>query len=127
MIMQVLLISSLLLCLLYALMQRQQSRLLSKAISIVTLTGIYLVLFPEQTNALAHFMGVGRGADLILYCWLVISLIVSMYLQLQSLQLQRLITELARELALQSARRSVDDSKTGSVSKVEGRVPPACG
>src|SRR5215475_3199047 len=125
--MQVLLISSLLLCLLYALMQRQQSRLLSKAISIVTLTGIYLVLFPEQTNALAHFMGVGRGADLILYCWLVISLIVSMYLQLQSLQLQRLITELARELALQSARRSVDDSKTGSVSKVEGRVPPACG
>lgn len=89
-------------------MQRQQSRLLSKAISIVTLTGIYLVLFPEQTNALAHFVGVGRGADLVLYCWLVISLIVSMYLQLQILQLQRLITELARELALQGARQSVD-------------------
>jgi len=100
-IIQAFLIGGLLLCLLYAIMQRQKSRLLSKAISIVTLTGIYLVLFPEHTNDLAHFMGVGRGADLILYCWLVISIIVSMNLQLQILQLQRLITELAREIALQ--------------------------
>jgi len=113
-IMQVLLIGGLLLCLLYALMQRQHSRLLSKAIAIITLTGIYLVLFPEQTNALAHFVGVGRGADLVLYCWLVISLIVSMYLQLQILQLQRLITELARELALQGARLSTDERSTGT-------------
>ena len=109
MIIQAFLIGGLLLCLLHAIMQRQKSRLLSKAISIVTLTGIYLVLFPEHTNELAHFMGVGRGADLILYCWLVISIIVSMNLQLQILQLQRLITELAREMALQDARRSVDE------------------
>ena len=114
MIIQVLLIGGLLLCLLYAFMQRQKSRLLSKAISIVVLTGIYLVLFPEHTNELAHFVGVGRGADLVFYCWLVISLIVSMNLQLQILQLQRLITELAREMALQDARRSTDGEGTGT-------------
>ena len=100
MIIQVLLIGGLLLCLLYASMQRQKTRLLSKAISIVALTGIYFVLFPEHTNELAHFVGVGRGADLVLYCWLVISIIVSLNLQSQILQLQRLITELAREMAL---------------------------
>jgi small membrane protein len=113
-IIQGLLIGGLLLCLLYALLQRQQARLLSQAIALVTLTGIYLVLFPEQTNALAHVVGVGRGADLVLYCWLVISLIISMHLQLQILQLQRLITELARELALQGARHSTDEGSTGA-------------
>jgi small membrane protein len=113
-IIQVLLIGGLLLCLLYAFMQRQKSRLLSKAISIVALTGIYLVLFPEHTNELAHFVGVGRGADLVLYCWLVISIIVSMNLQLQILQLQRLITELAREMVLQDTRRSTDEGGTGT-------------
>ena len=114
MIIRGLLIGGLLLCLLYALMQRQKSRLLSKAIAIVALTGIYLVLFPEHTNALAHVVGVGRGADLVLYCWLVISLIVSMHLHLQILQLQGLITALAREMALQGARRSTDERSTGT-------------
>jgi hypothetical protein len=114
MIIQGLLIGGLLLCFLYAFMQRQKSRLLSKAISIVALTGIYLVLFPEHTNALAHFVGVGRGADMVLYCWLVISLIVSMNLQLQILQLQGLITELAREIALQGAQRSANEGDTGT-------------
>jgi small membrane protein len=113
-IIQVLLICGLLLCLLCAFMQSQKSRLLSKAILIVALTGIYLVLFPEHTNELAHFVGVGRGADMVLYCWLVISIIVSMNLQLQILQLRGLITELAREIALQDARRSADEGGSGA-------------
>jgi hypothetical protein len=95
-------------------MQRQISRFVSETISIVVLIGIYFVLFPTHTTEVAHFVGVGRGADLILYCWLVISLIVSMTLQLQILQLQGLITELAREIALQGARRSADEGGTGT-------------
>jgi hypothetical protein len=39
-----------------------------------------------------------------LYCWLVISLIVSLNLQLKILRLQGLLTELAREVALQAPR-----------------------
>lgn len=114
MIIQVLLICGLLLCLLYAFMQRQISRFVSEAISIVVLIGIYFVLFPKHTTEVAHFVGVGRGTDLLLYCWLVISIIVSMNLQLQILQLQGLITELAREIALQGARRSADEGSTGT-------------
>ncbi len=30
-------------------------------------TGIFFVLYPEVTNQLAHFLGIGRGADLIFY------------------------------------------------------------
>jgi len=103
-IIQALLIAGLLLCLSYGVIQRQRSRRLSNAISVVALTGIYFVVFPEQTNQLAHFVGVGRGADLVLYCWLVISIIFSMHLQLQVLHLHELITELTRELAIQGVQ-----------------------
>jgi len=106
MIIQIVLIAGLLLSLLYGIVQRQRSWLLSNAIAIVSLSGIYLVVFPERTNQVAHLVGVGRGADLILYCWLVISIIVSMHLHLQILHVQELITEVARELALTGARRS---------------------
>lgn len=109
MIIQVILIGGLLLSLLYGIIQRQKSRLLSNAISLVSVLGMFFVAFPERTTELAHFVGVGRGADLILYCWLVISIIVSMHLHLQILQLHEFITELARELALLAPRRSHGD------------------
>jgi hypothetical protein len=104
MIIQLLLIAGLLLCLVYALSHRQQSHSLSIASSIVALAGIYLVLFPERTNEIAHFVGVGRGADLILYCWLIISVIISVYLRLQILELHGFVTRLAREIALADVR-----------------------
>ena len=104
MIIQVILILGLLLCLLYAFLQRQKSRLVSVGIAGLALAGIYFVLVPERTNELAHLVGIGRGADLILYCWLVISLIVSVNLQFKILRLQGLITDLAREITLQGAR-----------------------
>jgi small membrane protein len=36
-------------------------------IGLLLITGIFFVLFPEWTNQLAHFLGIGRGADLIFY------------------------------------------------------------
>ena len=107
MIIQVVLTVGLVVCLLYAFTQRQKSRLVSVSISLVALVGIYFVLNPESSNKLAHFVGVSRGADLILYCWLVISLAVSVSLQFKILGLQRLLTELAQEMTLQAAR--IDD------------------
>src|SRR5262249_24185668 len=108
MIIQAILIGGLLLCLLYALSHRQQSHTLSRISSVVALTGIYLVVFPERTNQLAHFVGVGRGADLIFYCWLIISISVSLNLRLQIFELQGHITDLARQMALDSAAGQFD-------------------
>jgi hypothetical protein len=100
MIIQFILISGLSLCLIYALLQRQKSRLISTVLIAASIVGIVFVLVPEVTNRLAHFVGVGRGADLILYCWLLISLVISVNLQLKILSLQRNITDIARVLAL---------------------------
>jgi hypothetical protein len=109
MIIQVILTLGLLWCLLYAYLQFQKSRLLSASLALVALAGIYFVLVPERTDQMAHLVGIGRGADLILYCWLVISLIVSVNLQFKILKLQNLITQLARHMALQAAPRASAD------------------
>jgi hypothetical protein len=109
MIIQVILTVGLLSCLLYALLQRQRSRFISLAIAVAALVGIYFVLVPESTSRLALLVGVGRGTDLILYCWLVISLMVSISLHFKILRLQSAITELAREIALQAAPGTTED------------------
>lgn len=108
MIIQWILVTGLLFFLFYALLRRTKSRFVNAAIATTSIAGIYFVLFPEQTNDIARWMGVGRGADLILYCWLVISLIVSVILQFKIMSLEEMMTELARELAMCTPREPPD-------------------
>ena len=106
MIIQFILVLGLLLTLLYAFVQRRKSRMVSLAISVTSVAGIYFVLFPSHTTALAHALGVGRGADLVVYCWIVISLVISMNLRFRIGELHGQITELARELAIRAPSES---------------------
>ncbi len=114
MIIQWVLVLGLLLCLLYAFVRRAQSRVISLATTATSLAGIYFVLSPDQANVLAARVGVGRGADLIIYCWIVISLVVSMSLQYRILALQAITTELARELALRTPCEPRADGLSGA-------------
>lgn len=104
MIIQWILITGLTLALGYAFLQRRKARLISWVIAAISIAGIYFVLYPEQTTDLAHFLGVGRGADLVTYCWILISLVISVNLQFKILQLHGVVTELARELSLRNPR-----------------------
>jgi hypothetical protein len=113
MIIQAILVAGLALCLFYALLQRRKAPYVSLAIAAVSLCGIVFVLSPDWTNNIAHYVGVGRGADLVMYCWLVISFIVSINLQFKILSLQGLVTDLARELALRTPVHVPDDEKPG--------------
>ena len=108
MIIQWILVVWLLLCLFYAFLQRGKSKFVSYAIAGTSIVGIYFVLLPTHANELAQWMGVGRGADLVFYCWIVISLIVSMNLHFKILNLQEMVTELTRELALRAPRAPPD-------------------
>ncbi len=60
--------------------------------------------FPAHATVLAELAGVGRGVDLIIYVWVVISLLIVLNLHLKLRAQMELITELAREIAL--VRRS---------------------
>lgn len=100
MMIQVLLTLGLVVLVAYAYAQREKSRVIRFGMTAVGLVGLYFVWLPDDANDLAHLVGVGRGADLVLYCWIIISLIVALNLHLVARANLRLITELARHIAL---------------------------
>jgi hypothetical protein len=102
MMIQIILCTGLVACLVYAISQRPRAPILSLTIGLIAVAGMALVLAPDLSNRMAHAVGVGRGADLVLYCWVVISLIVSVNLQYRIRDLQAQVTGLARLLAIQS-------------------------
>jgi hypothetical protein len=107
MIIQVVLVAGLLLCIGYAVMQRGKAPFVSLSIALVSICGIVFVLAPGLTDMVAKLAGVGRGADLVIYCWIVITFIILINLQFKILSLQGLVTELAREIALRDAPNGV--------------------
>lgn len=99
-----LVLSLLLSCvLLYAWIEYSRSAAVSILASVVALIGLYFVWIPSHASDLAQLVGVGRGVDLILYVWVVISLLMLLNLHLKMRTQLELITRLARELAITTA------------------------
>jgi small membrane protein len=71
-----------------------------------------IIIFPDATSSLAHFLGIGRGADLIMYLSLLISFYLIFRLYLALTRLEQAITALVRAIALERFPESVD-SRTG--------------
>jgi hypothetical protein len=86
--------------LVYGTSQRDKSRFVFHGTLAISAIGILFTWVPEQANNLAYLLGVGRGADLILYCWILTSLIVALNLHLLIRANLQVTTELARQLAL---------------------------
>lgn len=106
---KLILILGLLVCLGYAFLQRDKSRLVAGAIALLSLVGIVLVLHPDLSTRIANGVGVGRGADLVTYFWILMSALILMNLQFKIFSLQRTITELAREVALRTKAHETRD------------------
>jgi small membrane protein len=62
--------------------------------------GVVAVLFPDITNDVAEFVGVGRGADLITYITIVLTMFVLVHYYTKFVELQRQLTQVTRELAI---------------------------
>lgn len=103
MIMQIILTSLLAMIALYATVEYRRSPFVGSLSLIVAVIGIYLTWSPQHASALAAMAGVGRGVDLIIYTWVVISLLVILNLHLKLQAQLELITALARQLAIQNA------------------------
>jgi len=76
------------------------------------IAGAIAVVFPELTNEVANFVGVGRGADLITYIAIVSVMFVLVHYYTKFVDLQTKVTQLTRELAILR-------------TEVERVVPPA--
>ena len=62
--------------------------------------GIFLVFFPGVSTVIANWMGIGRGADLVFYLFIIVSLFFFVSVNAEIRHLQKQITELTRTQAL---------------------------
>jgi hypothetical protein len=91
--------------------------------ALAMIVGAFFIAFPHRATALAHIVGIGRGADFLLYpivIWLVRD---SLLLRRQRLEDAERITHLARALALVETRRiEVVDHSTGDAPAQSSEV-----
>jgi small membrane protein len=87
----------------YAMASFRKTPLVSVVVAAAAGVGLYFVWLPDQANWLAEWVGIGRGVDLVLYIWVVVSLLAILNLHLLlRMQLEQ-ITILARRIALSEA------------------------
>jgi small membrane protein len=113
MIAQFLLSALLAAIILYAWMEYRKSPVVGLLGGVAALAGLYFVWVPAQATFLAELVGIGRGVDLFIYVWVIISGLVLLNLHLKLRAQMELITVLARELAIAHARAQ---SSSGSAT-----------
>lgn len=104
MIIQAVLVVFFLILTAYALLQRGRAPIVAMAMLIISILGTLFTVVPEVATKLAHFVGVGRGADLVLYLFILVSLTAILNLHLRMRANAELVTALARHVALQAVR-----------------------
>jgi small membrane protein len=90
--------------LLYAGNERRRSPVVAWLSIVAATAGLYFTWMPEHATFLAHWTGIGRGVDLVIYVWVCITLIVLLNLHLKLRTQMELVTVLARTIALAQAR-----------------------
>jgi hypothetical protein len=90
--------------------------------------GAVAVVFPDITQDAAELVGVGRGADLVTYIAIVAVMFVLLHYYTKFVDLQRQLTEVARELAILRAevdRLAPAHDTDATVAAAGGVVPRA--
>jgi hypothetical protein len=94
-------------------LKRFRSRIIDRIIILLILaTGIVFVCFPALTSRIANIVGVGRGADLLLYASLVSIGFVLTVFYAKIREMSQTITRLTREISLREVRKGRTENKT---------------
>lgn len=89
----------------YALLQKRDFPIVARTLPFVALLGIYVLWFPESTSQAAHWLGIGRGVDLMSYVWMLVSGLLILVLHLKLVAYDRRLTEMVRFFAIQTATK----------------------
>jgi small membrane protein len=65
--------------------------------------GSVAVIWPHTTAMVAHSLGIGRGADLLLYSTALVMIVAFFYVYTRFRRVERQLTLLVRRLAMQNA------------------------
>jgi len=86
-------------------------------IVLIIMTGMVFVIFPSLTTDIANLIGVGRGADLLLYFSLIGFSFVIIIIYSKQRKLERLLTELLRKNAIQGVREPASNTNDSNVEE----------
>jgi small membrane protein len=98
----------------YAWSQARMAPTVAATAILIGLVGEYLVLLPNHAIAIARFVGIGRGADLINYLWMLLSLVVALNLHLKLRASNARLVALTRALALKDSAPRQESSDGGA-------------
>lgn len=103
---------------LYVATQPRISRLIKYPLYVALASGLYFVWFPDVATKIANSVGIGRGADLLFYTWIIFSIGVLINLHMKIRQHLNLITELSRHIAISNpcVKSQSSDSALNKVS-----------
>jgi hypothetical protein len=82
-----------------------RARLIYRLLAVALfLTASVFIFFPDLTTDIARSLGVGRGADLLLYVSLIAGIHIVLLLYRRTRELERRIAELVRAAAIRDAQ-----------------------
>jgi hypothetical protein len=81
--------------------------------------GFIAVLFPHLTNSIASYLGIGRGADLLLYAFVISSLFYIVHQYRRQLWQEKVTTDLVRSLALAQVQQEIGRQRNTQSSKTD--------
>ena len=112
MIAQIILTLGLSVCLFYVISLGKSLPIVRMGLFLVVLSGYLFIWFPEMTNIFADMVGIGRGADLIIYLWILLSFFLILKLHIKLRQQSEALTKLARHLALEQGQNTPQVDKS---------------
>ncbi len=82
--------------------------------TLIWLGAIAAIAFPQLTVTIAQFLGISRGADLVVYC-AILAMIFGFFLAFVRLRrLENTLTKLVRHLAIQTAELPPEEPESSS-------------
>ena len=107
-VIQLLLFAGLLLISFYVYEKFKNSLIDLFIIFVFLLTGMVFVAFPSITNKVAHAIGVGRGADMIFYLFIILFIFVILKMYARIRRIEQKLNAMVSENAIASAVEPVE-------------------
>lgn len=90
---------------------------------VITAFGVLLVIHPDLASRIANLIGIGRGADLLLYLFVIAGLFFAVGISSENKRLQRQMTELVRHIAISNATDMESNPGSPAENASEERHP----
>lgn len=111
MIFQSLLVVVLFVIIVYAYFQLRSAPPVAISALLLAVLGLFFALAPEASNEIAKLVGIGRGADLIVYCFILTTFVAIFNLHLRFRAYEGRITAVVRELAILTASHPENEAR----------------